>query len=95
MRVGESEHTGNNQIPFLTLQNRGRILLSRIIQIGHQHSLTKPLPLYQPPRIDVHSRARINRLIGEEHLGVLIGVERVAVDEEHGPDRWIGGHVKE
>ncbi|OWZ49066.1 hypothetical protein C356_02471 [Cryptococcus neoformans c45] len=46
MRVGESERTGNNQIPFLTLQNRSRILLSRIIQIGHQH-LTKPFLLHQ------------------------------------------------
>lgn len=34
-------------------------------------------------------------MMGEEHLGVFIGVERVAVDEKHGPDRWVGGRVEE
>ena len=87
--------TGNNQIPFLALQDRGRILLTRIIQIRHQHSLAKPLPFHQPPRVDVHSSARVNSLMREKHLGVFIGVERVAVDEEHGPDRWVGRHVQE
>lgn len=33
--------------------------------------------------------------MGEEHLGVFIGADRVAVDEEHGPDRWVGRHIKE
>lgn len=34
--------------------------------------------------------------MSEEYLGVLlIGVERVAVEEEHGPERGVGGHVEE
>lgn len=33
--------------------------------------------------------------MGEEYLGVFIGVDNVAVDEEHGPDRWVGRHIKE
>ncbi|OXB35165.1 hypothetical protein J007_05136 [Cryptococcus neoformans] len=34
--------------------------------------------------------------MSDEYLGVLlIGVERVAVEEEHGPERGVGGHVEE
>lgn len=34
--------------------------------------------------------------MSDEYLGVLlIGVERVAVEEGHGPDRGVGGHVEE
>ena len=88
-------HTGNDQIPFLTLQSCRRILLSPLIQVRHQHSLAKPLLFHQPPPVDVHSSARVNSLMGDERLGVLIGVERAAVEEEHGPDRGVGGHVEE
>nr|KIR44492.1 hypothetical protein I312_06242 [Cryptococcus bacillisporus CA1280] len=31
----------------------------------------------------------------ESTLRVFIGVERMTVDKEHGPDRGVGGHVKE
>ena len=77
------------------MQNLVLILLSSITQICHQHSLTKPLPLHQPPRVDVHSRARVNSSMAEKHFGVLSVFERMAVDKEHGPDRGVGGHVKE
>ena len=87
--------TGDNQIPFLTLQSRRRILLSPIIRVRHRHSLAKPLLFHQPPPVDVHSSARVNSLMGDERLGVFIGVERVAVEEEHGPDRGVGRHIKD
>jgi hypothetical protein len=79
--------TLQGQIPLLARDVHRALLGPMRAHIRHEHRLGDAFPLEQPARVEIDIGARVERLVREVELRGLAGlVERVVVQNEHGPD---------